>query len=147
ILYINFGGAAIHGGIDCSDAPTNCSSLVGSSGVVGYPPFSGSATTEQQIVAEVSQMYAAYNVQIVTSRPPPSTHYSMTMVGGNGTVLGVPAGWVGVAPIDCTNQNDNDISFVFAAQLGSPHDIAVTIAQESGHGFGLAHTNDQGDVM
>src|SRR5262249_7411867 len=56
----------------------------------------------------------------------------------------------GVAVVDCDNLNENDISFVFAAASflqGQNHAIAVTIAQESAHGYGLAHVDDRSDVM
>ena len=148
ILYVNFDGSVIYGGNDCSDAPTNCSFLAGSTGAVSFPSYSGSDADRTQILADIGQMYAAYNVQIVTARPPSGTQYEMTMVGGTSDVIHQPSNRVGVSPVDCQNQNESDISFVFAATPGlTLHDIAVAIAQESAHGYGLAHTNNMMDVM
>ena len=149
ILYVNFDGGVIFGGADCSDATKNCSSLAGATGSATIPSWSGSNTDRAQVLAEVTQMYAKFNVQIVTARPSSSAgDYSMTMVGGTSDAIHQPSNRVGVAPLDCYNQNEKDISFVFADTPGlTLHDIAVTIAQESAHGYGLAHTDNRMDVM
>jgi hypothetical protein len=149
ILYIDFDGAAIMGGTDCSDATKNCSSLIGATGSASVPSWSGSASDRAQVMAEVTQMYAKFNVQLVTARPSSTAgDYSMTVVGGIAQNINQPADRVGVAPLDCYNQNEKDISFVFAATPGlTLHDIAVAIAQESAHGYGLAHTDNRMDVM
>jgi len=150
VLFVNFDGAAIMGGTDCSDATKNCTFLAGNTGTIAYPSFTGSATDRQQILAEINQMFARFNVQIVTTRPPSGTNYEMTMVGGMADLIHQPVDRGGVAVVDCGNLNENDISFVFSASsflAGQNHAIAVAIAQESAHGYGLAHTDQRTDVM
>jgi hypothetical protein len=141
ILFLNFGGQMLHGG-NCNSSQTNCSFIVTGS-TYNFPAYTG--TNIAQIVQTVQGFYMPFNVQIVTSRPA-SGNYSMTMVGPGSAITGTP-GAAGVAPLDCGDANQNDVSYAFTDVVSSVHEIAVTIAQESAHGFGLGHTNDPTDIQ
>ncbi|HJZ88952.1 MAG TPA: Ig-like domain-containing protein [Polyangia bacterium] len=146
ILYLNFDGAMLTPGAGCSNASINCSFILGA-GPVNYPAFGGSMDTKQQVIDLVKTYYAPFNVQIVLTRPA-AAPYAMAMVGGGPETIGGSRGIAGVGPLDCGNMNPNDISFTFSNVFGNdPHNIAVTIAQESAHAFGLGHTNDRTDIM
>jgi MYXO-CTERM domain-containing protein len=116
---------------------------------VNFPAFSGSAATRDMIIAQVRAYYSMFNVDIVTTRPT-SGGYSMTMIGGRASSVGLSGtGAAGVAPLDCGDTNESDISFAFADEMfgNDVHTVSVTVAQESAHGFGLGHTSDVTDIM
>src|SRR5581483_2640760 len=94
-------------------------------------------------------------VQVVTTRPA-SGRYTMCIVGGDPSMLGIGQGAAGIAPLDCGNQNEPDVCYAFSSVLdpqstGSSTEslkaIAVTCAQETAHTFGLGHTTNQNDIM
>ena len=68
VLYLNFGGGLLTGGQQCDDTRTMCSFIVAQP-QVNYPAFAGSATQKQQIITLVTQYFAPFNVQIVTTQP------------------------------------------------------------------------------
>jgi MYXO-CTERM domain-containing protein len=150
VLYVNFDGATITK-ISGSDASKNGSFIGGGT----IPAFSGDAAMRAQIVTLIKQLYSAYNIQIVTSRPA-SGDYDMALVGGTPAHLGLnyPSGVVGVAPMDCGNQMPRDIAFIFAQSLESivggsmlAQRTAETAAHESAHSYGLPHSGDGCDLM
>jgi hypothetical protein len=150
ILFLNFEGAQIIQSYT-SDAAANKSFIGGGT----VPPFNGDQATKSQVVALVKQLYAAYNIQIVTTRPA-SGDYDMAMIGGTPAHLdlGYSTGVVGVAPMDCGNQMPRDIAFVFSDSikaLSSPskyaEEVAETAAHESAHTYGLPHSADGCDLM
>lgn len=106
--------------------------------------------TWDALVACVADVYAPYDVQIVTEDPSPAFHHEI-MVAGYGTDLGytpqqspggVAAGGAGCDPAD------NALSFVFANQSSSIAYLCAAVAQESGHSFGLPdHIYDCTDPM
>jgi MYXO-CTERM domain-containing protein len=148
VLFVNFDGATLTGGTQCSNSAQGqgCSFIVAQASV-NYPAFAGTATQKQQILTLVTQYFAPFNVQIVTTRPTAGA-YEMSMVGGSPQVIGLGAGAAGVAPLDCGNTNAYDISFAFSdVTQNNPHDVATTIAQEAAHGFGLGHVNNNTDIM
>ena len=148
ILYVNFDGATLHGG-NCTNATTNCT-FIDSVGTYNYPPYPGTQTQKDAILQRLAGYYADFDVQLVTTRPA-SGDYSMTMVGPGSAVCGASCsgGAAGVAPLDCSDTNPDDISFAFTDVIGTSdtYAIAVTIAQESAHGYGLGHTHNAQDIM
>jgi len=150
VLYVNFDGAQITKS-STSDATTN-SSFIGGGTV---PPFDGDQATRDQVVALVTQLYDAYNIQIVTSRPA-SGDYDMALVGGTPADLGLTysSNVAGVAPMDCDDKLPRDIAFIFSDSIKAltsaskyAQRVAETTAHESGHTYGLPHSDVGCDLM
>jgi len=104
----------------------------------------------EALVQCVADVYAPYDVEIVTEDPAPAFHHEI-MVAGYGTELGyTPSqspGGVAAGGAGC-NPADNALSFVFANQGGSLAYLCGAVAQESGHSFGLPdHILDCTDPM
>ena len=174
ILYLNFDGATIKR-VDKTvndDSSLNTSAIVDTVNVgstIAFPAFDSTpyapdytdATARQHIVDLVKDWYAPYNVFIVTTRPAAGARYTMLMVGGSvGTFLMSPGAAVGIAPLDCDNQRQVNIGFSFAVSVtqGMPATtkmqrdsrlfaVAMTVAHEAGHTFGLEHVNNMTDIM
>ena len=158
IIYINFDGAALKGGND--NATTNTSQIAG--GNVAYPAFDATPyapmtadAAKATIAMYLTQYYAPFNAEIVTTRPT-GKRYMMCMVGGTPSVVGEPGQAAGVALLDCGNSNESNVVFAFSKVLtpqntgsatASLKAIAVTCAQETAHGYGLGHTTNTKDIM
>ena len=145
-VFLNFGGARVHHG-NCSDAPSNCSSLV--SGTQDLQPFTLSdefdrGKTVAALTQCVREFYTDMNVRFVTDRPT-RDDYTMIVIGAiYPTQLGFAEGGgpFGRAPLDCNNSNRNDIGFILLQDDIRP-DLYYTcrsIAHELGHSFGMLHT-------
>jgi hypothetical protein len=152
VLFLSMEGERLFGNNDCDNARTNCTHIVssglGSGASVLFPAYAGSAAEREQTIRLVREYYAPFNVLVVTTRPTAGA-YMMTVVGGRATDVGIDQSTVaGVAPLDCGNRNDYDISFAFSAGIGNdPHAVAITIAQESAHALGLGHVQDERSLM
>jgi hypothetical protein len=147
VVYLNFGGDRLTGG-NCSDAPTNCSSLV--AGTQDFAPFAVSDEWDRaKVVAAITSCVGMFfddmNVRFVTTRPA-SGAYSMMMIGAiYPTQLGFPQngqGPFGRAPVDCGNDNQRDIGFLLLEDDVNPdfYFVCRSIAHELGHMFGMVHT-------
>lgn len=158
VVYLNFEGVTLTASNQADDGPTNTSAIITATTAPGstrtIPPFSpaqlsstGGLSRDQIIARVVDRLFAshaAFDVQFTTTRPATGP-YSMVVVGGDcQTVAGVNC--AGVALLDCGDQLPSNVSFVFPPGL-RVDDLATTAAQEAAHAFGLAHTNDQGDIM
>jgi hypothetical protein len=147
ILFLNYDGVNIQQS-GSSDASQNASFI----GAGTIPPFEGDQNTKDQVTALVKQLYARYNIQIVTQRPA-SGNYDMAAIGGTPENIGMGSGGIiGVAPMDCNNEMPQDIAFTFAGSIKSyggnyVQIVAETIAHETGHTYGLPHSNDGCDLM
>ena len=157
ILFLNYDGVTLSPGGD--DAPLNDSEITGSTIVV--PPFalwSGAKVTLQQAKDAVTDrlrgFYKPFDVQIVTTRPG-SGSYTMIAVGGKNTLIPGLTGAAGVSPLDCDattkTGNPNNVVYDFSAEqppdYGGLPAIAITAAHESGHSYGLEHTDNASDIM
>ncbi len=174
VIYVNFDGVAVLP--DYDDSIHNKSSIAASIGH-GFtvPAFNSSDYSlnlnRDQVIADVMtqarKFYADFNVDLVTSRPQ-SGDYTMTAVGGDPSLIGEPCSQngcvAGIAPLDCQPggqgiqynvSGDVEIVYAFSATakvFGGSYqskvfDLAVTIAQETAHAYGLGHTNNPQDVM
>lgn len=153
VVFLNYGGARIHGG-DCSDAPSNCSSLV--SGTQDLAPFTLSNEWDRPAVVAaitrcVSMFFDDMDIRFVTTRPAGGA-YTMMMIGAiYPTQLGFPtngSGPYGRAPVDCGNANKSDIGFLLLESDTNPdfYYMCRSIAHELGHTFGMVHTSGEAAV-
>ncbi len=172
VLFLNFDGATIKR-VDKTandDSSINTSAIVDTVSVgqtIVFPAFDSTpyapdftdATARTFIVDKVKTWYEQYNVFVTTTRPA-SGRYTMLMVGGSvGTFLVNPGASVGIAPLDCDNQRQLNIGFSFAVSVmgAAPTTlmqrqsrlfaVAMTVAHEAGHTFGLEHVNNMIDIM
>ncbi|MCA9666919.1 MAG: matrixin family metalloprotease [Myxococcales bacterium] len=149
VVYLNFDGEKLTAG--GNDSRTNQTTLI-TVPELDYPAlswdkFGGRDTAEKKILDELKILFGEYALEFVTTRPA-SGDYTMVMVGGVGTNVkkGSP-GTVGIAPLDCKNNNKNDLAVVFGDKVSSAQKVAFVIAHELGHTLGLVHVNDNRAIM
>jgi hypothetical protein len=153
-VFLNFEGVNIVYANYDSDARTNTSWIPGHN--VTIPAFNAShwgsnrSSVISNIVTDLQQVNAGYNVTFTTTRPA-SGNYMMTVIGGSAALIGMQQGVLGVSPLDCDNTNPVDVNFIctedIAAYNMSLWSLVFTIAHENAHTYGLAHINRQGDIM
>jgi MYXO-CTERM domain-containing protein len=170
-VFLNFEGATIRKGQD-SNAATDTTWIAFTHGACAFresvdiPPFderhwSGHGSRAQIIEAvatQLAELYAGYRIRFVTTRPERG-HYTMTVIGGTcdaAATLCQQEGVVGVSPVDCAedgtlNLNPDDINFVCSDSVGHANldlkNLAYVIAHEVAHTFGLAHVDQDDDIM
>jgi len=153
MVFLNFGGGRIHSG-NCSDAPSNCSSLV--SGTQDMAPFTVSDQWDRpKVVAAITRCVAMFyddmDVRFVTTRPTGGS-YTMMMIGAiYPTQLGFGVngqGPYGRAPVDCNNSNQSDIGFLLLEDDVNPdfYYMCRSIAHEVAHTFGMVHTTGENTI-
>jgi hypothetical protein len=148
VLYLNTDGAEITKVAGGGDAHQNTSPLCGGT----FPPFDHTpfgqvrSVVVAELAGEVDKLFSAFNIQVVTTRPaaPP---YGMVVIGGQPALCGMAAGYSGLAPLDCGDAWPGDVSFVFSDGITWLPMLAVVVAHEAGHSFGLPHTTESCDVM
>jgi Bacterial Ig domain len=151
VLFLNFGGQTLSFGSD--DSLTNTSEISGTT-VPAYDVPALAKYTRQQgidvITDRVRTFYKPFNVQVVTTRPS-SGDYTMVMVGGSHTIIPGEDQAAGVSLLDCDNTNPDNVCYDFSADLtpdyGGIPEIAIDASHESGHSFGLEHTDNPEDIM
>src|SRR3990170_1980429 len=113
ILFLNRnGGAYMPGNYD--DSSRNISSIPSRAAYI--PPFSGSDTGWNAIVACVKSLYAPFAIEVTDVEPPPEVAYIESVVGGNDTDLGVAAGGIAPGYMGC-GPTERGINFTFSAQF------------------------------
>ncbi len=143
-LFINFDGAQLSPGND--NAPNNTTQMPSQYAQQNYPPYGDGpkrAATFQSVVTD----WAPFNV-LVTDVRPNSGPYHMCMTGpGKGN--GLPNGVLGIAPLDCNDNQKNNVVYAFhSANDQFPASTqATTISQELAHAFGLEHVTQPSDIM
>ncbi|MBA3455247.1 MAG: hypothetical protein H0T42_19305 [Deltaproteobacteria bacterium] len=152
VVFLNFGGGRLHSG-NCSDAPANCSNLV--AGTQDLAPFTVSAQWDRpKVVAGITRCVSMFfddmDMRFVTTRPAAGP-YTMMMIGAiYPTQLGFETngGPYGRAPVDCGNENRNDIGFLLLQDSVDPdfYFMCRSIAHELGHTFGMVHTMGENAV-
>ena len=153
VLYLNFSAGTESIAASDHDDATQNQSQVGQLAPAPRFEWSGmhEAEAARRILDRVQELFLPFNI-LVTAQRPEQGPYLMAMLGGNGVKLGFPAAAAGVAILDCENRRSNELVFVFpeAATLAAPDPIeavAVAVAQEVGHAFGLEHSVDPEDIM
>lgn len=138
--FLNFDGASLSSGNDdARQNRTQIGELAGS-----YPAFSGSANTRAAVIDAVMADWAPYANLITTTRPT-SGEYNMIMIGPKNQPFG--NGVLGIAPLDCNDNNPYNITYSFSGGQYGANTDATTISQEVAHGFGLEHVNSASDIM
>lgn len=101
----------------------------------------------QNIWARVAEFYSPFNLDVTTIDPGNVAGVKSFKVdiGGNGAWYTASAGSAGgVGMIGSYSDAGDDVAFVFAALAPtSLHYLAVSIAHEAGHAFGLTHQRQQ----
>ena len=142
-IYVNFDGPRIDDCTGyCSDAPTNRSWAIGAhfgTSSIDFAPY-GDAAGRQAVLDELGRAFGPYDVEITTNRPSAGPYTMLVVSPTTGPHHGV-------APLDCSNNNPDDIAFVYNIGSSSPGWVAQAAAHELGHSFGLAHVTGSGDYM
>ena len=154
ILFTNYEGVDMQPG----GTPGNSFENVGlramdlaGKGVIALPPYDPDNPKRLDNILAihklVSKWYADMNVDVVISRPL-SGDYLMSVVGGRQSDIVQKAGVVGISPLDCSNRTEANLNYAFSGSLSEdPEQVAVTIAHEAGHAYGLVHTDNDKDIM
>lgn len=135
ILFINrcVGGCTVNAGVN--DARINSSSI-GGGGTKFLNEFRWSDQVWEETVACIRDVYAPYDVDVVTEDPGSELFHHEAILAGSSSEMGLAASIGGIAPSNCDPLN-NVMSFSFANTDGNPIDMCWTVAQESAHSFGL----------
>lgn len=146
ILYVNDcwpAGCVV--GPGASDARLNTSSIIGQPALLS--PFGGTRTTWHSVVACLRDVYAPFEIDIVTEDPGNVPHGEV-MIAGTPGELGFPSNLFGVAQGTC-DPLAAPLSFVFPSvhPAGDVAALCWTAAQESAHSYGLEHSMNPRDVM
>ena len=156
VLFVNFTGSPVQGGGENATSIPPLSSIAGNAAQI--PSFNPtinapkvSAPDAQDAVFDrLRTFYLPYNLTLTRTRPA-SGSYTMILVGGSHTAIGEPTGVAGVSPLDCGNGNPSNVVFDFSddqsPDYGGVVSVAITGAHESGHSYGLQHTDDPTDIM
>jgi hypothetical protein len=147
VLFLELEGVQISKGL-VSDAASNQSYVCGASFPAWDASRFGSDRSEsiRRLRTRVEDLFVDFNLRVVTERPaqPP---YVMVVVGGTASLCGRSDNLGGLGPLDCGNADLSDVAFVFGATLIDLDGLAVAIAHEAGHTWGLPHTTEPCDVM
>lgn len=147
VVFLNFDGATIVKA-QGSDSHNNISFLCGGDiPAFSHEPFdSDRQPVIDQVANRVKALFADFALDVVTERPP-SPAYDMVVIGGSPAICGYAAGYAGMSHLDCDNASSGDIAFVFSEGITSLDMLAVVIAHEVAHGYGLPHSDEGCDVM
>ena len=99
----------------------------------------------KEIWARVSELFSPFNVNVTTINPVTfgAGQAERVNIGGDGLWIGSPGGIAGVGAFN----NANNVLWVFSDNYGDdPHNVALCVAHEAGHSFGLWHNGPAPDV-
>ena len=110
--------------------------------------FAGSEEHWNDLVACVKEVYAPYDVDVVTEDPG-EVAYHEAIVAGDPANLKLADDVGGIADLSCGGALNNVISFTFANiyPTSALWELCGAVAQESAHAFGLDHEIECGDPM
>jgi hypothetical protein len=102
------------------------------------------------LLDQLKFLFAPFEVRFVTERPP-AGDYTMIVLGGAPSDIGLTFEPAGVAPLDPDDRNANDVGFVFSAVIEeagyTTARLATFVAHELGHTLGLQHIDRADDVL
>jgi MYXO-CTERM domain-containing protein len=147
VIYLNRCATGCPIRTDVDDSTLDGSTIAALPGPLA--PFGLGDAAWNEVVACVRNTYAAFDVEITTDPPAPSTDHLEVMVAGAPAELGLDGNILGIAPLttDCSPQTDV-LAFAFAnIHRGDLLDICATAAHEAGHAIGLDHEFECKDPM
>lgn len=148
LVYLNFDGATLK---KVNGYTTDAAQNVTVIGSGTLPPY-GSPQERAEVEKLVRALYAAYNVDFVTTRPQ-SGDYTMAVIGGHPSHLGLTGTMAGLGNLDCGDQLHRDVAVIFPEAMYQGtfdwmmRSLAEAVVHELGHNFGLPHSDDSCDVM
>jgi hypothetical protein len=144
-IYLNFDGGTLRGGTVAAELESPC---VGAA-ELEYPAFAGDDAARMAMVQVFENAMAPYAVRIAHEEPPPAhLPYSMVMMGGSSTDLGMEPGILGVScSSDCGDVWWRDTTFAFTESSSSATLLGNTALQEAAHAFGLDHIDGPEHIM
>jgi MYXO-CTERM domain-containing protein len=145
VIFLNRGGITLTPGDN--DARTNKSTLAKQPTQI--PAWTTSETTWNATVSCMKELFAPFDVTIVTVDPGPSVQHIEAVFGGTPALLGMDNNVMGVAPFksDC-GILENAIVFTFTANLPQDARLACEVqAQEIAHAYGLDHERLPSDPL
>lgn len=155
VVFLNFADnreTVVHGDVD--DAVHDQSSLAqtGPAPAFFWPAVRLGTMTRRQVIestaARVHELYLPYNVQFTTARPARGPYTMVLITGGDAASVGIKSTSAGLSYLDCDDEQPANVVLAFTAPLvGNLGALAVTIAHETGHAFGLEHSSDPEDLM
>jgi MYXO-CTERM domain-containing protein len=137
VVYLNRGGVTLDPGDN--DARTNKSTLAKQRTQI--PAWTTSDATWQATVACMKELFAPFDVTIVTTDPGPTVQHIEAVFGGMPQMLAMDNNVMGVAPFksDCSIL-ENAMVFTFTGNIPNDARMACEIqAQEVAHAYGLDH--------
>jgi hypothetical protein len=144
VLFLQTEGQTLAAGAD--DPSTSTSQLV--SATTALPAYLAAdparATKVQAIADGVRAALAPFDVAVTTSRPG-SGGYDLVVLGGSSTQAGLPAGLLGVAPVDCDGARPHHVGLVFDAATG--HDAVRQVVGALGLGHAVPASTAAADCM
>ena len=144
IIYLNKNGVTLSPGDN--DARLNRSTIASTQ--VSIPAWNVSATTWNETVTCMRELFQRFDVQIVETDPGNVPHIE-AVFGGSPTALGLPTNVAGVSPFttDCSII-ENSIVFTFSGAFTfTSREACEIMAQEVAHSYGLDHELLASDPM
>lgn len=151
VLFANFEGIDVRPGDNALENEALRNMDLYSKGVIELDAFDPDNPKRYDAILGIQKQVAAWyqdvNVDVVISRPL-TGDYLMTAVGGRQSDIVQMDGVVGISPGDCKNNNEANLNYAFSGSLNqNAEQVAVTIAHEAGHAYGLGHTQNNKDIM
>jgi hypothetical protein len=146
VVYLNFEGDTVTPG---NDTPWLDESPVvkGPSTVPAFYPNDPDRQTKiDAIVAEMKATLAPYDIDLVTTRPPTGTVYSMIVFGGNSSDIGYPPGYGAQSDATCSLVPYH-LDFLFDVPTSSQHDVVELAISLLAYDHGIPYTTTKGDCM
>jgi hypothetical protein len=145
VIYLNKGGITLSPGDN--DSRTNKSTLITRQTVI--PAWNTDATMWSDTVECMRELFAPFDVTIVTADPGPNVQHIEAVFGGSPSVMDMDQNISGVAPFksDCSILEDA-IVFTFTSNIPQDARTACEVmAQEVAHAYGLDHERLPADPL
>jgi hypothetical protein len=144
-IYLNFFGGTLTSGTNAAEMQSGCVGAMD----VDYPAYAGSEMQALTMIQVFQNAMAPYAVRIAYEEPPPAhLPYSMVMMGGDPTDIGMDPGTLGVScSSDCGDFWWRDTTFAFTEASSSALTLGNTALQEAAHAFGLDHIDGSDNIM